>query len=364
MSNEILEKSEVARFLNPRQLELILLPTENCNFRCTYCYEDFEIGRMQENTIAAVKKLITNRLPQLDSLVLNWFGGEPLIAKDIVTDLTQFAQAAAKEKGVRFKGVMTTNAFALDRDTFKSMIDMDVRQYQISIDGDEEEHNKTRKLISGKGSFNRIWANLLAMRENPEKFVITLRIHLHTENIDSLRGLLPKLHEAFGHDPRFSLFFKPVGNWGGDSVKSMSLLKSENEIIAEFNDILEQLGWFAARRPTAIAADNKNEDAKPAKKPIVLCYAAQPNSFIIRADGALAKCTVAFSDPRNRVGHINDDGTLTIEDKKIHTFMRGFKTLDAKELKCPMNGMPKAETVQVIKFEKKPEAAEQIAALA
>jgi len=34
--------------LNPKSLELILYPTEQCNFRCTYCYEDFLIGRMDE----------------------------------------------------------------------------------------------------------------------------------------------------------------------------------------------------------------------------------------------------------------------------------------------------------------------------
>jgi len=37
-SRQLLERS-----LSPRHQELILLPTEKCNFRCTYCYEDFVI---------------------------------------------------------------------------------------------------------------------------------------------------------------------------------------------------------------------------------------------------------------------------------------------------------------------------------
>ena len=39
---EVLQSS-----LTPSLLHLILLPTEACNFRCTYCYEDFRLGRME-----------------------------------------------------------------------------------------------------------------------------------------------------------------------------------------------------------------------------------------------------------------------------------------------------------------------------
>ena len=35
----------IADALTTRRLHLILLPTEQCNFRCKYCYEDFQHGR-------------------------------------------------------------------------------------------------------------------------------------------------------------------------------------------------------------------------------------------------------------------------------------------------------------------------------
>ncbi|MEU0375645.1 hypothetical protein ABZ070_37330 [Streptomyces sp. NPDC006283] len=58
--------TQVAEALNPRSLYLIILPTEQCNFRCTYCYEQFEIGRMPDGIADAVCAFMDRRLPELD----------------------------------------------------------------------------------------------------------------------------------------------------------------------------------------------------------------------------------------------------------------------------------------------------------
>ena len=336
-----MDKSTLASFLDPRVLELIILPTEQCNFRCTYCYEDFEIGEMKANTVEAIKLLIMRRLPKIQRLVISWFGGEPLMAKAHVFELNAFAKRECERAGIEFLSNMTTNAFGLDRATFDTLSQLGMRKYQISMDGDEEGHNQTRKLMSGRGSFKKIWSNLLAMRESSEPFYVKLRVHVHKSNLESVRSLIEKVNAEFGKDERFYIFFKSVGNWGGDSVKQMDLIKDSRTVIAEFEALLESWGWFAAR------SYGKNE------RPFNPCYAAVPSSFVIRADGSLAKCTVAFSDPRNRIGHINDDGTLHIDNEKMLQFMRGFEDGNQSALHCPMKGMPAADEVKVIRFERK-----------
>lgn len=332
-------RDELASLLNPNHFHLILLPTENCNFRCTYCYEDFEIGRMDDITVQAIKALINKRLPKLHSLTLSWFGGEPLIAKDIVKEITSYAQQAAAAMEVYFHSDMTTNAYTLNKITFNSLIALGIRSYQISLDGDEDEHDKTRKLATNKGSFSKIWSNLLLMRSNKENFHTLLRVHIHGDNLESVKKLLGKIHHNFGLDTRFSIFLKPVGNWGGGGVNEMNLLKSSSEVVTELNGYLEQIGWNSPRKTVC------NMDA-----PINACYAALPNSLVIRADGSLAKCTVAFNDPRNRVGKINDDGTLSIENQAMQSFMRGFQSMNAGDLHCPIKEMPMKE--QVVQFHK------------
>jgi uncharacterized protein len=344
-----MDKSTLASFLDPRVFELIVLPTEQCNFRCTYCYEDFEIGQMQTNTVEAVKRLILRRLPKVERFILTWFGGEPLMAKGIVFELCEFAQRECAKAGVQFWSNMTTNAFGLDRATFDTLTQLGMNKYQITLDGDEDEHNKTRKLMNGRATFSKIWGNLLAMRDSKEHFFAKLRLHVHKNNLDSVRELLVRLNTEFGTDPRYLVFMKAVGNWGGESVKQLDLLKDSRAVVAGFQDLLESWGWYAAR------PYGKNDtEFRP-------CYAAVPNSLVVRADGSLAKCTVAFSDARNSIGRLNDDGTVELDGDKMKQFMRGFEDGNEDALNCPMKTMPKATEIKVIHFERKADLGERAA---
>ncbi|WP_297992216.1 hypothetical protein [Anoxybacillus sp.] len=46
---------------NPENMYLIFLVTEQCNFRCTYCYENFEKGKMSDDVIEGVIKYVEKK---------------------------------------------------------------------------------------------------------------------------------------------------------------------------------------------------------------------------------------------------------------------------------------------------------------
>jgi uncharacterized protein len=73
-----------------------------------------------------------------------------------------------------------------------------------------------------------------------------------------------------------------------------------------------------------------------------VCYAATTNSFVIRADGRLNKCTVALNDERNNLGRLLDDGTIEIASDKLALWTRGIKSQNLEDLSCPMHHMNKA----------------------
>src|SRR4051794_10945684 len=63
-----------ARNRRTDRLELILLPHENCNFRCVYCYESFARNKMQPQVVEAVQRLVLRRSEGLRTLTTSWFG--------------------------------------------------------------------------------------------------------------------------------------------------------------------------------------------------------------------------------------------------------------------------------------------------
>lgn len=315
----------IAEALSPRIFTLILLPTEKCNFRCTYCYEDFAIGRMRPDVVSGVKNLITNRGPNLDRLTISWFGGEPLLAKNIVLDIGSYAHKLCQEHGTAFSAGFTTNAYLLTPDLLEDLVAIGHRDYQITLDGDEEWHNKTRVLANRKPTFNRIWSHLLGFRNIEGDFSICLRLHLHKDNVQSVKRLYAMLKKDILPDQRFSVYFHKVSNLSSDFSIQEGVLQREQ--------YLEAIDSIIGSDPSPSAPSGAISEEHLSG---YICYAAKPNSLMIRADGSIGKCTVALSDKRNSIGHLNQDGTLDIANEKLRLWMSGFTDLSTNTLGCPL----------------------------
>src|SRR5437870_2316946 len=97
-----------AEALSNQSLHLILLPTEKCNFRCVYCYEDFISGTMLDDVRLGVNALIEARIPELRSLSISWFGGEPLLAYSTMLIIQSNAHALSKRFRTLLHASVTT----------------------------------------------------------------------------------------------------------------------------------------------------------------------------------------------------------------------------------------------------------------
>lgn len=315
--------------LSPKLMELILLPTEKCNFRCTYCYEDFAIGRMPRRVIDAVKRLIANRVPELQGLTLSWFGGEPLLAKDICVEISEFAKGICDRYGVDFEGGFTTNGYLLETELFQKLVALNQRNYQITLDGDEEWHNKTRVQPNRKPTFERIWSNLTRFKELPDNFRISLRLHVHGDNIESVRRLYARIQSELLTDSRYSVYFHKISNLDPrDQVK---------EMVLNDHDYANALSYISG---TSSEINGRQKSEIHLKD--YICYAAKPNSLMIRANGTIGKCTVALNDERNSIGRILDDGSLDISNPKLRQWLLGYMDMSNSTLSCPLSTLPKS----------------------
>ena len=125
-------------------LEFILLASEDCNFRCVYCYEKFERGTMTPETREGIKRLVEKRAPHLTQMGVSWFGGEPLYGWEAIEDLEPFFNDTVKKYGITFSQHMTTNAYLLTEERATRLLDWGCRAFQITIDGLPAEHDCKR----------------------------------------------------------------------------------------------------------------------------------------------------------------------------------------------------------------------------
>lgn len=311
-------------------LQLILLPTEACNFRCVYCYEDFQYNKMAPSVVRGVKNYLTLRAPELSALTVSWFGGEPLLAREIIDDVLIHVHSLLRaHSGIHFFSDITTNAYLLDRPLFERLLALGVTQYQIAFDGPQQWHDKMRKLANGRGTYQRIWDNVTAMREVKGDFKIILRLHVSMENDVAAPQFIDEYRKTFGNDPRFTLFLRPLSRLGG----------ANDPILPVFD---AKQGGKAIKALSKCAEEHRVEHVT-LKDVTPICYASRANSFVVRANGRLNKCTVALEHPLNQIGQIREDGSLQIESKKMLPWMRGIQSRDMAELECPMHGLVESQ---------------------
>ena len=159
---------EVLESLSNQGLHLILLPTEACNLRCVYCYEEFQYKRMEPHVIRGVKAWIERRAASLDRLSIGWFGGEPLLALDVIEDISQTIRCqVGQHPSCSYFADITTNAYLMTPSVFERLLDWGVTRFQISFDGPRDWHDRKRVRPGGGRTFDRIWGNLLDTRPCP-----------------------------------------------------------------------------------------------------------------------------------------------------------------------------------------------------
>ena len=315
-------RSQLAAALDPRRLCLLILPTEQCNFRCVYCYESFDGGRMRQEVVQGIKRLIDRRLDDVSRIQVSWFGGEPLAARDIVFDISEHAALRCGENGIEHvPGAMTTNGYLLSADTMARLSAANVRQFQVSVDGLGAVHDRTRPLMSGRGSFERLWKNLVELKATRYDFHVNLRVHYGICGKGETEALCLEVNRQFGADARFSVYLKCIENYGGPNAGNIRTMPP-----AEAKAASEH---FAKLMPDIPVSHMYQEGRRE------ICYAACPNNLMIRADGRIGKCALSLSDARNTIGHLSADGRVHIDNARLQPWLAGFADLDAERLACP-----------------------------
>jgi uncharacterized protein len=292
---------------SPDRLSLIILPTDNCNFRCVYCYENHKNNRMSADSWDAIYAFVTNKT-QLKQLNISWFGGEPLLQASSIVQFGSRLMQYCRDNGIVFGQSMTTNGYLLTRERTQELLKHNLTKYQITIDGIQSEHDAKRYLVDKRGTWNVIVDNLRAIQDINQEYNIVIRYNY--DNGSDIDQFLKIYKQLFGGDDRFGLQISPVCDW------STTGQEGGTQVNLNMIEVLSKAKSQGLRLHHTEFFRNSLS---------MVCYANWETSLVIMPDLSVVKCTVKLDADYNKIGRITNDGKFEFDQSKLDLWTKGRK---------------------------------------
>ena len=327
------EELDYMRKLNRESIEsnyytLVINPTQECNFNCWYCYEQHEPGYMNEDVLNRVKSHIDLKIKEkkINHLSLGWFGGEPLLYFDeVVYPLSIYAQEKCRLENIAYSNSVTTNGFLIDKKRIEKCNEIDLRQFQITLDGEKSAHDQVRNQ-RGEPSFDRIIQNVIDICSLLADSVVTLRINYTDESIHTqFHNVLDIIPVEF----RKQIFVQFHRVWQTYSTKEKS--EEAKKLLKVNENALRENGFNVSYSHYYSIFSGH------------VCYADRKNYANINFDGNVFRCTARDYTPQNSYGFLNEKGEIIWEEIKLQNidyspYFDNKKCLECKYL--PLCGGP------------------------
>lgn len=322
---EIILRRNKAAIADDDNLYLVVQPTAWCQLGCGYCGQQHTRKHLsEEDQHLFVERVRTKlRLRDYKTLELSWFGAEPLAGLKVIRTLTPQLVRLAEEFSILYTAKVVTNGLSLT-DAVASELEkkLGVGSIEITIDGSGLYHDARRYTKTGKGTFDRIFSNVVALaKRNDLRFNLTIRCNVDRRNHEGVSPLLRMLAEA-GIQDRISFYVAPVHSWGNDAHR-------ESFAIEDFS--AWEIKWFVEMIELGF-----NPPSLPKRRPIV-CFAVSPQAELVDANGDLFNCTEVSYVPTYGKPNKYSIGTLKTGDfpDKRNILADFNERLSRGEYDCP-----------------------------
>lgn len=135
---------------------MMLILTDACNLRCTYCYEGGSCKKTMPFDIA--KKVIDQNFAELgegDESRIEFFGGEALLCFSLLKEIYEYVEEWYPFLHTEY--AFTTNGTLMHGERMEWFWERRERfSCTLSLDGTGMMHDLNRKTIDGEGSFDKI----------------------------------------------------------------------------------------------------------------------------------------------------------------------------------------------------------------
>lgn len=270
-----------------------ILPTLKCNFNCSYCFEQNKNITMNDDVAAKIEEIVKAAISDKTTsmLSINWFGGEPLLEFDRISQLSEIFINECNKNNIGYEASMISNGWFLTKNVAKKLQEYKLSSVQVTLDGPKMLHNKKRMLKGGQGTFDTIIERII---EASEYLNIIVRVNIDKEFCNLFDEFFEDIKPLRGNQ-KISLYPSKIMEDSTAACKSYESncikVKDFAKAFVDFQKMLIKNGfglrWGPSPRPGG-------------------CGATCPSSMVICPDGSLYRCWSQVGELGESYGNIMD----------------------------------------------------------
>ena len=211
---------------------------------------------------------------------------------------------ASKKHFILLACSFTTNGYLITDEMICDFKEFGVQNLQITLDGNENEHDKVRFVHKKKGSYQTIIQNIFKLCLN--EINVSVRINYTKDKLHTVSDIYHDLQDLDYPSRKFlKVDFHKV--WQTEDSKE------SREKVIELMDNFSTEGFKVGSLISNVDFVRNS------------CYADKKNHATINYDGNVFKCTARDFKEENREGTINGNGTIEWNEKYHERLGSKFK---------------------------------------
>jgi len=312
------EEKAVMMERKPKTIQYTIAPGMGCNYDCVYCFEkgnrnsksmDEEMQEVVSEYIISEAKHNTN----LQQVRITWFGGEPLLYKDVITGISKRLIDYCKEKGLAYNAGIVTNGRLLDVNTAKLLKELNVRYVQLSFDGMKTEYIKQKRC--SEDDFDKTVTNICNCADI---IPITVRVNVYDDISDAIR-LSEFLLKDKGLDGKIKIYIAHIRDYACQNACTER--ESHNSFLALQGQYMQQFG-------PGNSFDWSSFCYIVPKRRFTTCATVCRSNCCIGPEGELYRCEHFLGNPKYVIGTARDGMYNNSEDLRYLLFRHPNKCLE------------------------------------
>ena len=269
-------------------MNLTLHLTDNCNMDCSYCIREKCPNDMSEEVLFKACDLAFSKGTRAG---LCFFGGEPLLKKDLIYKALDYCEKKSEETGIRFDCKMTTNGTLLDEEFLERAASANLG---IGMSFDGKAQDICRIFANGKPTSSVV----------EEKAKLLLK---YMPNASALATIAPQAVPYYAESAKYlhDLGFKNVSfviayghkvNWTDSDLDALRVQLEETAAYLKELFIKDEKFFMSA-------INSKISDCIRGRNPAERCHLGT-RQMPVTPDGTLYPCTSFIGDEKYILGNV------------------------------------------------------------